>query len=350
MENFLKKIGIEIIIPLILILLLFTYFIAFSHNKKKILIIHSYSLNYSWVKSLNKGLNSVFRNKNNIRVDYHYMNTKLLNSDHDKQEAGAHARQLIEVLKPDVVITCDDNAQNHVASYYVNHPRYVFVFTGVNGSLENYGFDKANNITGIVERLPIKGLKDLLITLGKDHHSQGNIQVKHISSSSLTVKLDDEDLHSYKDWSPITIVDSRIVNTFYDWKKAILDANKQSNVILISNYQKLTYSSDDTRIVPPKEIMGWTINNSIIPIIGLNTFVVEDGGPLALSVSAFEQGETAAILALKIIQDKVSPAQIPIQKPQHFVVSMRPKLLEKFSIELPEIYYAFARMANLYFE
>ncbi len=350
MNTFLKKIGLETFIPFFLILLLFSYFVSYNQIRRKILVIHSYYTDYSWVVDLNKGLSSVLSDYDSLKVEYYYMDTKRHTEDQYKEKVGFEARRLIDMLQPDVVITFDDDAQTHVTSYYRNHPSISFVFAGVNADIEDYDFDKANNITGIMERLPLEGVHDTLVEMAKRNNIKNPLRVQHISSSARTVKLDDDYLHAYQGWGEVVIKPSRLVNTFLEWKKAILDATNESDFILISNYRKIAFSETNHALVPPEEIMKWTVENTRVPILGLNTFVVEDGGPLAIATSGYEQGEIAGKMALKILYEKIPASQISIEKPKQFVVSMRPKLMEKFSIKLPEIYYAFARIAHKYFE
>jgi len=61
-------------------------------------------------------------------------------------------------MEPDVLIAVDDNAQKYAAKYFVNHPRIKIVFSGINGSVQPYGYDTANNVTGILERNPFAHL------------------------------------------------------------------------------------------------------------------------------------------------------------------------------------------------
>ncbi len=350
MENFFKKLGLDVIVPFILILLLFMFFVIYNQAYKKILVVHSYYVDYTWVNEINAGLEKVFKNSSSVKVAYFYMDTKRRYKEHLKEQAGLAARQTINQLQPDVVIICDDDAQSYVTTYYKNHPTISFVFAGVNANIEEYDFDKMNNVTGILERLPMDGIKDAILGMAEHSKIQSPIRIGHVGTTALTIKLDDAYLHQYKNWDRIVMKPSRLVDTFPEWKKAILDANNDWDFIMISNYRNVIYSQDNQTLVPPKEIMKWTVENAKIPIIGLNNFVVEDGAPFAVSTSAVEQGEEAAKMALRIIQEKIPANQIPIQSPKYFIVSMRPKLMEKFSMVLPEIYTAFARVSQMYFE
>lgn len=347
MNNFSKKIGLETMIPLILIILLFSYFISYNQLRKKILIVHSYYKDYSWVIDLNDGLSSVLNNQDSLKIEYYYMDTKRDTDERHKEREGIEVRRLIDSLQPDVVIAFDDDAQNYVTQYYLNNPSISFVFSGVNGEPNDYNFHKASNVTGILERLPMQATHDAIIEIAKRKNLPFPVRAQHISSSNLvTVKLNDESLRNYKNWEEVKIVPSRLVSTFSEWKKAILDAQQNADFILISNCREITHSEINNTLVPSTEIMKWTLANTQIPVIGLNNFIVDEGAPLAISPSGYEQGAVAARMALKIIYDNIPANKIPVYVPKQFIVSMNPKLMEKFSMKLPEIYHAFARVAQ----
>ncbi|RZI47093.1 ABC transporter substrate-binding protein [Candidatus Finniella inopinata] len=350
MENFFRKLGLEIIIPLILMLSLFVFFISYNQARKKILIIHSYSTDYSWVKEINTGIERVFKYSSLTKLEYFYMDTKRFYQEHFKEKAGLAARQSINQFEPDAVIVCDDDAQSRVTTYYKDNSNIPFVFAAVNANIKEYGFDKMNNVTGILDRLPLEAIRNAILIMADSLKIHNSIRIGHIASDSSANKLDDDDLHQYKDWGQIVVKPSQLVDTFSEWKRAILDADGELDFIILSNYRKILHSKEDPTLVPPKEVMKWTIENAKVPILGINSFVVEDGGPFAISVSGVEQGEIAAKMALKIIQEKIPPKQIPIENPKQFLVAMRPKLMEKFSMVLPPAYAAFARLSQLYLE
>ena len=65
-------------------------------------------------------------------------------------------------------------------------------------------------------------------------------------------------------------------------------------LLLITHYHTIRRSAHDAAVVPPREVLQWTEQNSRIPLVGCWNFFVEDGGALAFAVSSFEQGDEAA--------------------------------------------------------
>ncbi len=96
--------------------------------------------------------------------------------------------------------------------------------------------------------------------------------------------------------------------------------------------------------------MAWTEKASRIPVIGINSFNVEDGGMISIGVSPFEQGEVAARMAQKIIEQRIRASTIPMRKNSQYIVAIREVSLKIRNMELPAIYEAFGRATENYIE
>jgi ABC-type uncharacterized transport system substrate-binding protein len=321
--------------------------LAVSHNmgKPRVLILHSYGTDYAWTRDIDVGLRRGLGDLHRFSLRWHYMDLKRHPWPDSRQLAGVQARRIIDEWKPELIIAVDDDAQQYAAKYYVNHPGIRIVFAGVNGSIEPYGYDKANNVTGVLERPPVPAMKDaLLLAAG----SRKPLRIMEISDDSENVKRDHEFMHQ-ADWAPVVHTGTELVDTFPAWQSAVLAAGGKADVIMTINYRQLRRSKEDARLVPPEEVVRWTVEHATIPMVGINGFFVEDGGMLAIAKSPFEQGEAAAAMARKMLDDGVAAADIPIETSRQFVVLMRPQLMARHRMHLPEIYEAFARATNGYY-
>ncbi len=101
--------------------------------------------------------------------------------------------------------------------------------------------------------------------------------------------------------------------------------------------------------VPPSELIACMEASSRIPGIGAWGFYVEDGGMLSVGVSPFEQGETAARLAVEILDHDKNPKALAVETTRQSLVYMRESLMRYHSLELPPIYEAFARATGHYY-
>ncbi|HEO65297.1 MAG TPA: hypothetical protein ENI73_05420, partial [Spirochaetes bacterium] len=86
------------------------FLIVTNLNKPRVLILHSYYTDYSWVRDINEGLDRVFK-KYSYNIRYHYMDTKRHTDNNFKIKAGLTVIKMIESWKPDVILSIDDNAQ-----------------------------------------------------------------------------------------------------------------------------------------------------------------------------------------------------------------------------------------------
>ena len=322
-------------------LVLFIFFV--KATKPRILVLHSYSPEFLWTAEINTGIARVLKGKA-YSIRYHYMDTKVHPDPAFKEKAGLAARQVIDQWKPDVVISVDDNAQEFAAKYYSNHSGIAIVFTGVNAGLAEYGYDRADNVTGVLERIPaasiVEGLRSVLYP--------GRTRIHHISDASETSLFVEQEMHGY-DWSPFVVTESRLCETFPEWQAAVAQANASADILMTTHYHTLRRSAGEQTIVPPREVIRWTMQNTKIPVFSMWGFFVEDGGGLAFAVSSYEMGEEAARMAAAIAEKRQRPGDIPVAVGRQLLICAREKELQRFDLHLPVIYEAFARATGSYY-
>ena len=321
-----------------------TVIVTYNLHKPRVLVLQSYDLSYPWTREVSVGVHRVLDEYPHFAVRWFYMDTKRHPWKEFRQKMGLSARQSIDRWRPDVIIAVDDDAQEFVTRHYVNHPTIKVAFAGVNGGIEPYGFVGASNVTGIFERKDLAALKAALLALRWPRPAAGSLRVVHIGDKSSSVEHDDHYMREF-DWRPLINLPSHKPGTFDDWKKAVLDVQGKTDFILTTNYRKIGRSAGDRALVPPEEVVAWTLANSKVPVIGTNGFFVEDGGELAIGTSPFEQGEVAARMAIKLLEGQVAKA-IPHASTRQFVVYMRSAKLRQRGMELPPLYEAFARATN----
>jgi ABC-type uncharacterized transport system substrate-binding protein len=330
-------------LPIMISLICLGIFFAVANiQKPRLLVIHSYATDFAWVRDINQGLNRVLA-KQPYSVQYHYMDTKRNPSQEFKEKATRTTKRIIEEWQPHLVIAIDDNAQL-AAKDFINHPNMKIVFSGVNAEAENYGYDTANNVTGILERIPFGSLKDAFLQILPSDRQR----IVHYSDDSETSVAIHKEMDQFS-WQPINVVEHKMMGTFEEWQQAIQQANQKADFLMVTHYHTLRRSAQDPRIVSPKEVMQWTIKNSPIPDIGCWGFYVSDGGMVALGVSPYEQGEVAAKMAVDILSHGKNPQEIPYFKSQLYVIYARESRLQKYGVKLPSVYEAFAHATNNYY-
>ncbi|RTL51172.1 MAG: hypothetical protein EKK46_12785 [Rhodocyclaceae bacterium] len=346
------KRRLSLILGIIFVIAVMAVTVAYNLSKPRILILQSYGPDYAWTRDVDAGIRRVLGAGNGYGyvLRWHYMDTKRHPWPESKQSAGLQARRAIDDWQPNLILAVDDDAQEYAAKYYANQPGISIVFAGTNGSVTPYGYDGASNVTGILERMPLAALKEALLQGGfAKGKGKRPLRVIEICDNSETVQRDHEFIAAF-DWKPMQYLGARLVSSFPEWQQAVAEAGQQADLILTTNYRKLTRSADRQELVPPQEVVAWTEAHSKLPIVGINGFFVEDGGMLAIATSPFEQGEVAARMARDILEKHTAPASIPIASTRQFIVLMRPDLMARRNVRLPQLYEAFARATNNYFD
>lgn len=225
-------------------------------TRPRILIIHSYDPAYAWTRDLNVGLQNIFSNYKQYQIMYHYMDTKQHSEEEFIKKAGLIARNLVDSIRPAILLTVNNDAQSQVGRFYVNHPTIKVVYTGVNGRPETYGYDQANNVTGLLQRIPLKGLRDVILELATMRQLIGPIRIVHLSDSSSVVQDDDsyfrDKEHPPEWWSPVEVITPSYPGTTFDeWKQRLLLAQNEADFIVISNYRRIYRNEEKKEKVPP---------------------------------------------------------------------------------------------------
>jgi ABC-type uncharacterized transport system substrate-binding protein len=339
------KFSFERSMAVIFVLITLSLFGWYNMTKPRILVLHSYDKNYPWVRDINVGLARGFKNKYRYQLNWYYMDTKRHPDTKFKQSAGIAAVNFIKNTQPDIVIAIDDDAQEYVAKHFINKPNITIVYAGINSSEEKYGYEKAVNVTGILERLPLKAVQETLASAYNFKSLNRPVRVAFVGDKSATVLGDEQQIQDFN-WSPHQLVKHETFKTFSEWQTEIKNLATQADVILVTNYRELHRSASDPQLVPAKEVVAWMETHSPIPIISGNGFYLEDGGMLSIGTSPYEQGEVAAKMALSIALQHKKPSELERVAGEQFVVTMNASKMNARHFELPRVYEAAARTGD----
>lgn len=339
------------LLKLVFVVLLCGLILAHKANKPRILVIHSYLNDYDWVREINEGMRRVFDKQQDVTLRYHYMDLKNHLDENFRTTASKITHRTIRKWRPDVIILSDDWAQKLIGTQYLDDPDISIVFCGVNANPGSYGYDKANNVTGILERKPLKATKEtlLMIAVAKgfkpDDPNAEKPKVVFIGDKSLSVEAA-VDRYSKYDWSPLQWVEPYRAGTWDEWKAAVERANNEVDLVLVSDIRQVRLKPGEETLAKPKDIMEWTEKNSKNPVLCMaGILVMEDGGMMSVAASGYEQGGIAAARSLEIARGK-SPKDMPIVETEQFLISVRKSTMDKRNLPIPSIYEAFARATD----
>ncbi len=288
----------------------------------RILIVHSYRLEYPWTQAVDDGIMYWLQDKG-YRIERYFMRTKIVTEESGKEQVGQEALAKIKSFKPSVVITTDDNAQKYVGRFLVNRKDLSVVFCGVNGKAEIYGYP-GNNVTGVLERPHIRNGLELLakivpnlksISVFTDKSPTSTEFIRYVKSLSLGVKIDN------------------VVSTddFDHWKKQL--SLTTSDAVMIYLYHTVRQQG---KRVPPMDVMKWTVQNISLPTVGYLDFSIQDGVLLGHVESGYEHGQLAGEKCIKIINGKRA-SEIPITTAKKGVILVNEKTAVKLGIDISAI-------------
>lgn len=271
-----------------------------SAEPLRILHVMSYHSEWEWNKDQFGAFQSELKD-----LDVEYKVVELDGKRVSKQELQARADEAIRFIKewkPDLVYANDDLAQEYVTSKFLGHAT-PFVYSAVNKRPENYGFDKAANITGVLEEEHFLPTLSLLRSI-----KPGIRKIAIVTDSDPTwhgvLSRIRQDLKRVRD---IEVVEWIQPKTFEEYQSKITSLQTQVDAIGLLG---IFHFSKDDKYADYEEVLYWTSRHSRLPDFSFWDTRVERGTLCAVTVSGIEQGREAGRIARRILVDKVPLRQI----------------------------------------
>jgi ABC-type uncharacterized transport system substrate-binding protein len=270
----------------------------------KILHVMSYHAQWQWTQDQLNGFKDALRD---VPVEYTIveMDAKRNSAELWRHKMAAEAMRLIDTWKPDLVFTGDDVAQQYVAARYLNSD-IPFVFCAVNAEPRDYGFDKAANVTGVLERMhfpeTIALLKELVPGVRKVAviTDKGDMWVPMIQQmKAVENRLGDVQVVSYD-----------TLQTFDQYKRAVLDY--QDKVDALGFLGLFEFVDPNGQNVLLEDVLRWTNEHSRLPDFSFWSDRVNKGTLCAITVSGVAQGRAAGEMAREILLNHRRPSDIPM--------------------------------------
>ncbi len=290
---------------------------------EKVLLIFSYHPEHPWVVEETRGAEDILEERG-VETEKFYLDTKRNTSAEWKEEVAEEAMRKIDDFKPDLVIVFDDNACELVAKEYIGES-LPFVFCGMDGEPEDYGFP-AQNITGVIERHHLEATIELLRRLVPDVEKLAIMSDDSPTSQAFITRVRNI-------IPPVEISEFYTTNDFDAWKAEVNRLQTNVDAIGIYVYHTIKENSEEQSL-PPEDVLGWTLENSELPGFAFSDFTVRDGVLCGVTVSGYEQGMTAAEIAIRILNGE-TPADIPIKCPEEGIPMINEIRAEELNIEIP---------------
>ncbi len=271
----------------------------------RILHVMSYEAGWDWNQDQLRGFLEGF-GPADIELKVVELDAKHRN-DAQVKAAAQQAFALIEQWKPHLVYANDDVAQSEVTVRYLN-TALPFVYSGVNLELRDYGFDRARNVTGVLEREHFAGTIALLRELRPKSRLRLAIVVDDDPTWLGVVARIRQELERRSDIEVLHWLQPR---TFAAYRNALLELQDQVDAVGLLGIFR--FRRRDGSFADYEEVLRWTAENSRLPDFSFWDTRVERGTLVAVTVSGLEQGRLAGRMARRILVDGVPPAAIPAE-------------------------------------
>jgi PAS domain-containing protein len=300
-----------------------------SAADKKILLLHSYHAGLSWTDRITAAILEKLKATGATEIFVEYLDSKRNPSGSSPEAFTRYITGKYASMPLDLVIAIDNDALDFVreekSDLFSSVPK---VFCGINN------FDPAmlkgvKNITGVVERTSPLRTAQLAVRLRPDTR-----RIIFVCDDTVTGLAEVE--HAKKELEDFRSMPAVEWWVGYDHKKLLADLNGLSSndaVILI------LFNRDRSGVFfAYEESARLVAKASPAPVYGLWDFYMDNGVVGGCMASAWHQGETAAMLASRILDgEKTSNIMLVDQSPNRYIFDHRQ--LDRFNISealLPE--------------
>lgn len=296
-------------------------------KQSKILIVASYHPSLGWTDQCEKGIRSVIGDKYQIHT--FYMDTKRLPQSEFQTRTDA-AWNIFKDVKPDLVMIGDDNGLKFLGPKYAKTKTPV-VYFGINNNPRNY-FDKLpDNITGVLERLPIIPLIRHLKKIMPDS-KKALLLVDKSPTANAIINMTFQKNQSIRAAGINT--EYKIASNWNDWNNIVKNSKKYDMIILTSFH---TLKDESGTHISIEDAVEWTSSNSPVPVFSNHEYAVGPKGAVgSFSIYGEAHGKLAGEIALEILKGKVIPKNIKPKTDREGKFYFSKNQLQRFNLKLPE--------------
>jgi len=296
---------------------------AVETPQKRVLVLHSYYLGFTWTDDITTGINKVFAQwAGNVELHYEFMDAKR----HPETDYLKNLNKLYQLKYPagtiDLIICSDDQALTYLLTTEAQlFPNVPIVFCGVNDydpSMRNQG----RPLTGVIERIDPLSTLDIALKLHPDARrivvitdSTRTGRAIHATARNIFKKYEDRFKFSY-------LYDY----TMEELQQEVAKLSKETLVLLF------VFNRDRSgKNFTHENSLKLIKNHCHVPIYSFWNFYLDHGIVGGMITNGHSQGKVAAELATRIIEgEKASEIPVVTESPNEFMFDY--KQLQQFSI------------------
>jgi len=337
------------VMPVVAALICMFYSAEVQSANKKLLIIHSYAMDYEWTVGEDKGIVKAFRdtlmNEWGWSIQRSFLNGKKYQEDPSRLQREIKViKQEIEGDKPDAVILTDDLA--FIVFYrFLNALNIPVSFCGVNGYIEDYGYRQGDaGVTGTLEHNNFPAMAKII--------KRARPSIDRIVYVGDVSKTTDGIVSTIKR----DLKGGKFVNTGIDkhefYKTSSYDELKnyllgidssQTAVVFISFY---TFTDNKDEHVYYRDVDRWINENTNFIDAGIASFHVKNGRMLSLASSADEIGYYCAQKLFEAIKRRIDPSDMGIREYMPLQLILNRSRADKIGVQMPYDILSYARDVN----
>ncbi len=298
---------------------------ASADEPHRIFVVHSYSGEFSWTRELHQGILQGLAQEGLARDrDYQLqtfeMDTRInFTSPQQIEQRAAEALEALRAFEPDLLFATDDVALEHVAVRHTEESPDApipTVFAGVNIDPTIYApitsLDKpGGTITGALERIPHTEAFATARRLFPDAARVVILADAGPGAAAVRTAFQRDDQAAAA--RPYEVLDFLLLETFEEWKGAVIDYQDKADLIAVVNFHQLRDASG--AIVPPADVIDWMVAENNLPELGLVADWARDGILVAVGNSGLKTGAYVGALGADILNG-ADPATMPIVDPK----------------------------------
>ncbi len=296
------------------------------HGKNRIFIVSSYSPDYLWSQSTNRGITTAmlryayldnadqvnsfstndFVESSRAIIKKSWMDTKRRNSSKEIAEATLRIVAEINAFEPDIVLLGDDHASNYIGNQLLDS-RTPVVFWGINGLPLKYGLIDSmdrpgHNITGVWQAGYHKESLELLHRLAP---SAQTFAILACDSVTARANIKQIQFLARQGLLPLRLSETVVTNSFKEFKVRALELVDEVDAFFVLNHD--TMKDESGYHVDMLTVGEWYLEHIRKPEASHEDQFVYEGMLLTANDSGFNQAYRAFEMAYDILEQGLNP-------------------------------------------
>lgn len=321
-------------------------------EKKRFIVVSSYSRDYLWSQDTHKGFCAAmttygyienaeqveeFGKKDLIEtsravIKKIWMDAKRKTTKAELKKAAVEITQEIKAFKPDLIFLGDDEAGNYIGNQFLD-TAIPMVFWGFNDSPVKYGLVDSidapgHNVTGVYQsgfyfeslillKTLVPGVRTFALLT--DDSPSGRAHQKAIEFLARQGEL------------PMKLIATVSTNDYDVWKARALELQKRVDSFYVAQYS--TLKDDMGAPVPGNEVARWYLKNIRVPEATQGQFV-KQGLLCAADDSGYKQAYEAVSMAQDILIRHAKPATYPTRAPSRGALMVNGERIKALGLTL----------------